>query len=157
MFFAICSQFEHLHENSAILTKKGHFSKRSAHNPHTGAYPGHTKRYFDAISTILANFGRFLKRSPLNPRTGAQLAIHIHPHPSTSIYIHIHLHPPTSNASKIDNSVFFDPPGVKSHALNSFLVVPMSNSRILAQIPLASSCLGGNHEVKSIRSTYSSM
>ena len=26
----------------------------------------------------------------------------------------------------------------------------MSNSRILAQIPLASSCLGGNHEVKSI-------
>ena len=51
---------------------------------------------------------------------------------------------------KIDNSVFSDPPGVKSHALNSFLVVPMSNSRILAQILLASSCLGGNHEVKSI-------
>ena len=39
---------------------------------------------------------------------------------------------------------------VASRRGGDFLMVPMSNSRILAQIPLASSCLGGNREAKSI-------
>ena len=48
--------------------------------------------------------------------------------------------------------LFFEPSGGKSHALDSILEVPMANSRILAIIYFftASSCLGGNHEMKSI-------
>ena len=58
-------------KNLVILKKICHFFKRSRSNPHTGAYPGRTKRYFDAILTILAKKLRFFKRSRSNPHTGA--------------------------------------------------------------------------------------
>ena len=54
-------------------------------------------------------------------------SIHIHPHPSTSI--HIHIHPSSKYRPNLENRKSqVHPPGVKSHALNSCLVVPMSNS-----------------------------
>ena len=57
LFFAICSQFERpkrkTDKKNFILTKKLHFSKRSAHNPHTGAYPGHTSGVHPHTSTSI--------------------------------------------------------------------------------------------------------
>ena len=51
----------------------------------------------------------------------------VHPHPSTSI--HIHIHPSSKYRPNLENRKSqVDPPGVKSHALNSCLVVPMFNS-----------------------------
>ena len=47
-------------------------------------------------------------------------------------------------------TLFFEPSGGKLHAPDSIFMFPMPNSRILAPKPLASSCLGGNREAKSI-------
>ena len=52
--------------------------------------------------------------------------------------------------SQIQHASKIEPSGGKSHAPDSIFVVPMSNSRILASKPLASSCLGGNREAKSL-------
>ena len=132
----ICSQFERPNEiissKKHNLGKKLHFFKRSAHNPHTGR----TQAILRGVHPPWKIYGKSIDayRCPWIPM---------------DVYGYLRIFD-EGRKSRIQHASKIEPSGGKSHAPDSIFRVSMANSRILASKPLASSCLGGNHEVKSI-------